>query len=816
MDLKSKGVAQRIQDALLRKDHGIWYRQIQDVFDNKGRYLNTEFVGNPILTPGFRKLYSLSPKHEGGIISLVERKDCRVVTNAIRRAMHPDRRAVTCTVQMKGLKVIEVYCRRLKLTEKLEVFVSLHTNLSAASEWQGIQKMVLDSLPGFVFAKRWCPNRRKFVYVYINRQLANAFNVKNEHEVEGKTDSDFIGDPDELRQLRRIERKVIKGQTITGEENLSPKQRLGCPSRTYRLATIRMPYQIENLETQPLKETLVLGIAFDISPITGLLRNIIEQSKDAIYVKDRLGRYTLTNPQFLKLLGLPPDSDILNMTFAQVVKHRMSQVGKDRVAELIAEIKTEDKSIFNNLPGLEFECVRPAWFSDATHWISTKKLIDIPGVNPPASSLRIKRRGKTLDPHKFILGVSKSLFGGINTEFLDRIPQCICVKDEHFKYVWCNQSHAERHNKSQKRLIGEDDYTIWPSDKFGREVPDQLRRRDRIVLEIGRKYLALDRDPTTEGFRLRWDEIYAELQKRNCIEYREAQPTLDGRGICMLQTTKWPEFLGGKLFVVVVYSDVTEGDKALERYHRMTVHTLRSAMLPFDSASTVLNRVVNETESKQVKKAANIISIGLDRTNWFFNCHLKLLKMKLHKGSLIAIPVLEIRKYLKDAVGDARKIANGAFAVKSSLENSASVENILAEPDFLKAVIFEILRNAHMAITERCDYEPTIAHRMKLKGISPANGNNRKSRRKIEVVLHEERKGLVISIADDGIANVLEEAKGEVVAAYKQAAAERSVSVGKFGVAFCLDVVKRLGGKVKLEFENGMTTVRLFLPYYAK
>ncbi len=175
-------------------------------------------------------------------------------------------------------------------------------------------RQVIDLNPNFIFAKD-----RDGRFTLVNQAVADVYGTTVENLI-GKTDADFNPNAAEVAFFRRIDNEVI----ATGREHVIPEETVtDTAGRAHKLQTVKRPILDERGVA-----THVLGVATDITAIRQAdravresetkLRAIIENTTDAIFIKDCEGRYILMNPAGARLLGRSVD-EILGRTVRELL-----------------------------------------------------------------------------------------------------------------------------------------------------------------------------------------------------------------------------------------------------------------------------------------------------------------------------------------------------------------------------------------------------------------------------------------------------------------------------------------------------------------
>ena len=804
--MKPEQVFNAILPSALEGYHGMWYDRI--LTNSKSQ---RKLAGQPQFSTSFWNLYGysgiLSPSTPPPSIKrIVSPEDHKRVLLGIRRALNEDSGSVNFTIQVNTVngkeKLVEIYLRRIHLDDGTEIMASLHIDLTASSDEHWLRKKLLDQMPGFVFIKRYDPNANVFRFAYINRKLAEAFSLEEPSDAFGKCDKDFIVDAGQVEKFHKVDLSVIDRSEdqppIVREEWFSVNGADG-NIQTRKLMTIKMPYGPPG--TVHHQTTQILGVAVDVTAYTDLMRAVAEKSELGIYIKNSLHEYEIVNTTFLKLMGIEQESDIIDKTFSQIIdekkaslSHKINPLALDK---LCADVAKEDKDVIN---GGYSGHVRTAEFFDTAEWLTEKHCI---------------KAGLDAQPH--ILGVASPLFGGSSMQMLEKLPQCVCVKryypdaerQRQFRIVWANRRYMERHGfQDPSSYRGKSDYEISAHHS---EQADRYYEKDLQVVNIGKK-ISSDVRPERQNFT----SLIAALRKENCWEYRESQEDRDRKKFT-LQTTKWPEHIHGTWFVVVVYSDITKGEKLREMYHDMTVHTIRGMIVPVDTALWAINE--SDLRGEELISTVKECLIDTDEdAKWFLDHHLNLIKMQIKTQHIQANVLAEMLHIESTRVLRRTRWETRASVTVQPTSEELSTTKVSIDAAFIRAVISELFRNAYKAIERRQNFVGNLKTGDMNEAEGRKNGWTDFSTAwtpQLEARLEIVGDSLMITISDNGdaAANSKEAMKLKKRFGAAHSASEERRDL-RLGLAFISLTMQRHGGNVYLTLGRSkpVTAFSIVLP----
>ena len=666
----------------------------------------------------------------------------------------------------------------------LDIFASLHTDVSELREQRRFYSAVLDALPGFVYVKEVLSPER-IVFRYVNRRLSDIFELKAPSDAIGKTDRDVIPNfPERDELIARFEtadREVVdKLETVHIPEEALPRL-VGGQLEWVSLATVKTPLITTMFDPDRIPRTYVLGISIESGVWTSqlkaqneLLKEIISQSKDAIYIKEKDGRYLMTNPTFLSLIQRSPEESVVGQTFEQAILGNpliYARRSNQEIRRLLSEVCEEDMRLHQSSSIMRPEiAIRRAL--DGRFWETTKKLIE---------------------PGHHILGIARDVHEKIsNTLIFPRMPQCICIKNHEFEVVWCNQRYAERHGRAVSEMVGLTDYGLWPELDYPGQAA-LYRRADEEVLRIFRISNAIADKEEAEEFLKR------ELARYT--EYNEEQLTPAGRR--MLQTSKWPVVYGGAEYIVVVYSDVTGSLTDLNTFHRFTVHSFRNELALVLAVDSELESMIKTPRGRvpgSPIKALRFLRSALGGLQ-FYTEHLgKFLSGEISKDNFGPIPLRDITSRVEERIAD---IASDYCQVESIVPKELASIQVKGDSPFLFAVFLELVNNATKFVREGL----ALSRR---SGIGDPNG--RITVRVFDV--ESDVKMIGISISDNGIASRDSESRTRLEHFFDLSKRRDGGRNSNLGLSFCAWVIDEHEGSFELERYSEITEFSICLPVF--
>jgi len=700
---------------------------------------------------------------------------------------------------------VQVYFRRFEL-DGTPLIASLHSELAVSDDLRWIDQSVLDNIPAYIFLKRWDKAKGKFVFQHINSRLAKDLRT-TPADAEGKSDEDYFDDNFQIRSFYEADLLVLQpgrsNDPVVREESFSPRG----ATAPRKLVTVKTAYQSRRRCGEEI-ETQVLGVAFDVTAVTQILRTVADESTDAVYIKDSNRRYQLVNNAFRRLMGVAADVDLHNRTFEEVF-HTTSQKlldGSDP-AVLIDTIRREDEGVLAD--GKELQRVRvPPPAKSLDLWLTTKKRVN--GISG-----------------NYILGTARPLIregSALDTPFLasaEFVPQAMGIKlycpelemERQLQLVWANQTFLERHGAARlDDVVGKSDFDFWD-----RDLAIEYRQKDLITLNVA---MQLQKKCARGGKT--FDECYEELKDRldqaGCWEYRETQYYGKRKDECtFLQTTKWAQMIGGRWFIFVVYSDVTKAENERRTYHRMTAHTIRNGINPVavarDCVEGMLRRQPKAHRNPRLTYILRLLLDTLERMDVALAHHMDMVNMR---PRLQQVASQEFVKKLKRLVGREQSVLR-VDGVELEFQDIGRYDGLRVNLDveIVLMVVSELLRNARSSIQRAQVNDKNLKDGS--RAVPDWSLPKGRYTPRIQVQLGITRGDLCLRISDNGDACRSRRARQELSTHFRSAErrAEQMLFSGKeahLGMQFCWLVLRKHHGRLELTSTSRRTELVIRLP----
>ena len=342
-------------------------------------------------------------------------------------------------------------------------------------------RTVIDNAPDIIYAKD--PACRRTL---SNRADLQILNRKSEAEVLGKTDFDFFPKQNAEKTLAEDQSVIQTGQAVLNREDSFIDLR----GEERWLLTSKLPLRDEHGQIIGL-----VGIGHDITARKRaedaiqreriLLRTLIDNLPDTIYVKDAACRKTVANRADVENIGCAAEADVLGKTDFELFPHDIAARG---YADDQAVVRT-GQPVLN----------REEDFYDARgkqRWLSTSKLplrdergqiIGLVGIGHDVTER--KRAEEAVQRERILLRT-----------LIDNLPDTIYVKDTVGRKTVANRADYENMGRaSESEVLGKTDFEIFPPDIAARGHAD-----DQAVLQSGQPVLNREEDFYDAQGRQRW------------------------------------------------------------------------------------------------------------------------------------------------------------------------------------------------------------------------------------------------------------------------------------------------------------------------
>lgn len=207
-----------------------------------------------------------------------------------------------------------------------------------------------------------------------------------------------------------------------------------------------------------------------------LLNVAVSGSSDAVYVKDKIGRYLIVNQAAADFIGKPiaeilgkDDYYLFPESSAKTIIMRDQLVMKRRLTQ-----RHEESIVSIDGKSMEFDVTKGPMFDN------TGVVIGLFGISRDITEFKQAQAA--------ILDRDFKLSAIVNYS-----PAVLSLKDIHGRYVLANPNLQRIHHLSEADILGKTDFDLYPE-----EIADSLSKNDSMILESLKRY-AIEEQLPIEG-----------------------------------------------------------------------------------------------------------------------------------------------------------------------------------------------------------------------------------------------------------------------------------------------------------------------------
>jgi len=216
-----------------------------------------------------------------------------------------------------------------------------------------------------------------------------------------------------------------------------------------------------------------------------LLRTLINNLPDAIYVKDAYGRKTLSNPSDLEFMGFTEEGQVLGKTDLELLA-----IGQgERTYADDMGILTSGQARINYEEQIES-------ISGRRRWLLTSK---IPLRDEKGNVVRLVGIGRDITEHRKALEALTNE-RNLMRALIENSPEQIFVKDRDSRFLLCNPSMVHIFGvKSVEEIIGKTDY-----DFHSPELAAEFYLREQRLMQTGQPIIGEEQRIVDADGNVRW------------------------------------------------------------------------------------------------------------------------------------------------------------------------------------------------------------------------------------------------------------------------------------------------------------------------
>lgn len=365
---------------------------------------------------------------------------------------------------------------------------------------RSLLKTLFDHLPVSIWVKDKNFRRTAVNKAHVARTaLFSGKPGLKESDFLGKTDFDIYDRKNAEEFFREDQAVIAEGKTVLGREELVFDSK---GTRHWQLVS-KVPLMDDEGNI-----TGLIGIVTDITKQKEaeeanargreLLRTIIDNIPNAIFVKDKELRKLIANPSHVRRVGsslgkkIDSESELIGKTDSEVYPESMAKsfVGEDEriLRDGLAVVNREQHSV--DPDGQEkWELISKLPLRD-----KTGEIIGLVGI---ASEITEQKRVEDALRHERIL---------LRT-IIDHIPNGIFAKDNEYRKILVNPAHVEIMSRrigphTAEELLGKTDFEVCPP-----ELAEEYRREDEKVLREGKSTINQPHSEVDGSGKRHWELI---------------------------------------------------------------------------------------------------------------------------------------------------------------------------------------------------------------------------------------------------------------------------------------------------------------------
>lgn len=333
----------------------------------------------------------------------------------------------------------------------------------------GLLQAMLDSIPDRIYFKD-----AQSRFIKCSRTVAQRLGVDDPSQVIGKSDFDFLP-PDRARDFYQSEQELIhsgrpfvnKIQKLTSANgdvlwSSVTKAPLRAPDGTILgLVGINRDITEQKLQEEALRqsnealEQRVIERTAELTHERLVLRTLIDNLPDSIYVKDLNARKVLANPANVKRAGRTTEAEVLGKTDFELFPPEIAA----RFAEDDRLVLREGQSIIDREEQIKLPNGRVRWtLTTKVPWRdATGAIIGLVGIGRDITHR--KEAEEALARERQLLRT-----------LIDNLPDCIYAKDTAGRKTLSNPADMRNLRcKTEAEALGKDDFAFFPqavAEKF--------------------------------------------------------------------------------------------------------------------------------------------------------------------------------------------------------------------------------------------------------------------------------------------------------------------------------------------------------------
>ena len=321
-------------------------------------------------------------------------------------------------------------------------------------------RALIDNYPDSIYAKD--KSSRK---ILANKTSVRNVGCQTEAEVLGKPDTEFYT-PEVAARLLEDDQKVLGGELLLDHEERLVTAR----GEVFWMLATKVPWRDDNGNIIGIigggrNITKQKEIELKLTNERNVLRTMIDNLPDYVYVKDAQGRFVLANMAVARQMGLSSPEEIIGKTDFDLFPQ-----------ELAARYRAEEEEMIRSGKGM-FNHEGPtvdASKRGKNRWVSTTKVILRDPRGKVTGFIGLGRDITERKRMEEVLAQERSLLRTL----INNLPDCIYAKDTAGRKILANPADLKNYNcKTEAEAIGKTDFDLFP-----KEIADKFYADDQKVI----------------------------------------------------------------------------------------------------------------------------------------------------------------------------------------------------------------------------------------------------------------------------------------------------------------------------------------------
>jgi PAS domain S-box-containing protein len=282
----------------------------------------------------------------------------------------------------------------------------------------------------------------------------------------------------------------IQAAIRSGAEFWREEYRFLCKNGSYAEVLDR-GYVVRDAQGRPVR---MVGVLSDISKHKemetrlreerNLLRALIDNLPDSLYLKDAQARKTLANKANVRNMGFTSEAEVLGKTDFDIF-----------VPEVARKLFEDDQKVLRGEPLIDHE-ERLVTATGKVYWMLTSK---VPWRNAAGEIIGIIGGGRDITRQKeaeLKLTAERNLLRTV----IDNLPDCIYAKDAQTRKIMANAGDLKNFGcQTEAEVIGKTDFDLFP-----KEIAEAFFADDQTVLKTGQPVVNREEKVVRPDGEVRW------------------------------------------------------------------------------------------------------------------------------------------------------------------------------------------------------------------------------------------------------------------------------------------------------------------------